>query len=669
MTSSNRQAKSRFPKLFAALAIFVFSHSPLFAEDGFFDDYLWLDAELGLTVVGTVETTQHIEVITREDIMRRGATDIANLLQETIGVNIVSYGPRGNQTGISLRGFDSRRVAFLINGVPANSALDGRFDIFQIDPATIERIEVIHGGSDSRFNVSGALGGVINIITIAPQEPGMRFGVSMSNSSALPGTHRGRDGQERSPHWEDLLDAQNVALSFGYGSGAFSTTANVFFNRAQNHFLFEDSFGFTRRKDNNEVWDIGASANVLLVLPNMARLISSSHFFYADRNIPTSGWSPDFGSLLDTFGRQSFMLEMPRVFHDTLAVEASLTWSLNNRDFSSHEGAFSRHNQHGLTAINRWSWFPLDNLTVRSGFDYTFTHLDSTEMGVRSRHDGGAYAAVEIAIGQRFLLVPSIKAAVTSGGTTEVAPVPKLGFLWRISDNVTLRNNYFRSFKFPGFEELYWVGGDGFFGNPDLLPQDGWGADLGVEWNPHSRIRLENVFFAQWTENSIHWFETAGIWQPENIGEAAFFGLTNSVRFDIPVSIWQAERVIVTLSHQFLQSYLLSFGFTFASGNRIPYTPQHTFGVTLDIPWQTGSLVISGHFEGSRFHDRANLVELPSHFLLNATYTQRINQNLQAFASLRNILNQSYEAFLAFPMPGISLTLGLRLNIEVNRDE
>jgi vitamin B12 transporter len=176
-------------------------------------------------------------IIDREDIERQNAPDLAHLLQETLNLNIARYGAYGSQTSIHLRGYSSRRVAFLIDGVPVNSPLDGRFDINQIDLNSIERIEVIYGGSDSKFNVSGALGGVINIITVRRQEPGWRFSGSISNTSTMPGEYRDRSGEIQGPHWEDLFDTQNIALSAAYGSSeAFG--GNAFSFRAGKPFTF-----------------------------------------------------------------------------------------------------------------------------------------------------------------------------------------------------------------------------------------------------------------------------------------------------------------------------------------------------------------------------------------------------------------------------------------------
>jgi outer membrane cobalamin receptor len=51
--------------------------------------------------------------------------------------------------------------------------------------------------------------------------------------------------------------------------------------------------------------------------------------------------------------------------------------------------------------------------------------------------------------------------------------------------------------------------------------------------------------------------------------------------------------------------------------------------------------------------------------MLNTTVNQEITKNLSIFGALRNILDESYESFYRYPMPGITLTLGLRAKLEL----
>lgn len=86
--------------------------------------------------------------------------------------------------GESLRG---RQPLYMVDGVPQSTPLrDGSRDAHTIDPAMIERIEVIHGAN--ALQGLGASGGIINIITKrAPREDGASFhDVSIGASTALP---------------------------------------------------------------------------------------------------------------------------------------------------------------------------------------------------------------------------------------------------------------------------------------------------------------------------------------------------------------------------------------------------------------------------------------------------------------------------------------------------
>jgi outer membrane cobalamin receptor len=40
--------------------------------------------------------------------------------------------------------------------------------------------------------------------------------------------------------------------------------------------------------------------------------------------------------------------------------------------------------------------------------------------------------------------------------------------------------------------------------------------------------------------------------------------------------------------------------------------------------------------------------------------TQTIGERLRVYTALRNLLNQSYESYNRYPMPGFNITAGLR---------
>jgi vitamin B12 transporter len=677
------------------LSLFLTAFFPLDGqeeEDDFFDEELPLWEDQGITVTASPETTQQMDVLTKEEIKNHHAPDLAALLQEVLDLGLTRYGAYGNDTSINLRGFDSERVAVLVNGVPVNSPQGGEFDINQIDPASIERIEVIRGGSDTKYNVSGALGGVINIITVKQQDPGLLIESSISNTSTLPGKYRQLDGTTGNPHWEDLANAQNMSLFAAYGAEKYSLSANIFANLAQNHFLYKDDLNMTRRKDSNEVWDTGLRLSFIRELPDYTKIILTGDAYYGDKSLPISGYSELAGRQKDFSTAQSVMLDMPNIlpelFHNTMGMEASLTNNWHDRNYEPPAGSGSRHGEDLITVINRWNWYPAEKIVLRTGWDYRFSYLDSADMGFHYRNDGGLYLTTEYQAHSRFLVIPSIKGVFSGpGAASPVVAVPKLGFLWTPLDFLSVKNNYFRSFKYPDFEDLYWGDNGSQRGNPDLKPEDGWGGDLGASYRYKELFTLGSTFFIQWTLDSVHWSSGAGgIWRPENVGEAAFFGSENKSRIRVPLSntpfgkpastehsIYLNE-IGVSFSYQFLLGYLLSYGYTWESDKRIPYMPMHTIGISLDIPWKAGkrelagSLIISGHYETLRYADTVNLVELDPCFLLNININQELSENLAAFLALNNVLNTSYESFNGYPMPGLTLTLGMRVRYQ-SREE
>jgi vitamin B12 transporter len=641
--------------------------SPLFPEDfsDDFEDFPITEAE-GITVTGTPETTQQIKTITKEEIERVNAPDLPALLEQTLDLGVTRRGPYGNEADINIRGFDSERIAILIDGMPVNSPLDGDFDFTMIDVNSIEKIEVVYGGSDTKYNVSGALGGVINIITVKKQKPGFRMGAGLSNTSTLPGAYYNRDNKKDGPRWQDLFDTQKITLSAGMGMERFSWSAHWFANRAENHYIFKDPVGTVRRRDSNEVLDTGINASLVWDLPEYTKLIFNSSFYYGDKNFPIAPISPSFNKQIDFLTRQNVLLDMPRIFRDDLATEAGLNYSLQTLDYDS-----SLHKVHTITAVNRWSWYPgihpLEKFTLRAGVDYRLSYLDSTDMGVNSRHDGGLYLTAEYQAHNSFLVVPSVKGIFAGKGSTIPAiAVPKLGLLWTPTDFLTIKNNYFRSFKHPDFEDLYWGNTGLYKGNPDLKSEDGWGGDLGLTYRQKKYLSAGTTFYAQWTSDSIHWSAGPGsIWQPQNVGEAAFFGSENRVTVTVPFT-----EIGLSLSYQFLLGYLLSYGYTWESDKRIPYMPLHTLGFALDIPWAlgkseyAGSMTISGHYETARFADTANQTRLDPYFLLNININQVVNKNIVVFLAVNNVLNTLYQSFYSYPMPGLTVTLGMRMNYE-----
>jgi len=654
-----------------AVMFFLFSLCPLAGQEND-DDYSrdFGESSKGVTVTGTPETTQQMTVIDKETIEKSGARDLAALLEEEIDMSIVRFGGYGNKTEMNLRGFDTERIAILIDGVPANSPRSGEFDISQIDLSNVERIEVIYGGSDTKYNVSGALGGVINIITIKKQPAGFNLGFTFSNTGYMPGKYNKRHarGAIGDPEYIDLLDMQSLSLNAGYGAEKFSWKGSLFGNSAGNHYLYEDDYGFARRKVSNEVLDGGGNFQLMFALPKDATILSDTKMYYARRNFPITMNSVGSAFATDLLASENIMFAAPVIFRDDLATEGSLSYQTSHTTYGVNISSVD----HYFTGINRWNWYPTDKLTIRSGIDGRFLYINAdspTELQpVKTGSQGGLYLTGEYKILKKLLLIGSVKGATD---TKQTVAVPKLGLSWQAHPLFTLKNNYFRSFKFPDFDDLYYRSLDNIFvGNPNLKPEDGWGADLIGELTLEKYFSFVSTVFWQYTTDSIHWVKTqGGRWSPENVGTAYFTGADFRPVFTLPLDKGNFTSLKIGANYQFQFSWLMNGDLDFENSFRIPYMPTHIIGGNIDLAWKTGSFMISAHYESTRYADTMNQMPLDPHCVVHATVNQNAGKNLTFFASLRNILNAQYESFASYYMPGVSLVIGARSKFNLNTNK
>ncbi len=114
-----------------------------------------------------------VTVISSREVARSEARDVAELLSRVPGVWVRQSTDGGGRLDIGVRGLDpgrSRRVLVLEDGVPVSNNPYSEPDVYYATPVErVRSIEVLKG-SGSLLHGPQTIGGVINMLTIAPPE-------------------------------------------------------------------------------------------------------------------------------------------------------------------------------------------------------------------------------------------------------------------------------------------------------------------------------------------------------------------------------------------------------------------------------------------------------------------------------------------------------------------
>ena len=112
-----------------------------------------------------IDSASPVTILSREDIIAAGITDVGNLIQSMPSMSGSPIGTTTNNGGngsvqIDLRGMGVNRTLTLVNG---QRVVDG--GDYQAIPSTmIERVEILKDGASAVYGAD-AVSGVVNIIT------------------------------------------------------------------------------------------------------------------------------------------------------------------------------------------------------------------------------------------------------------------------------------------------------------------------------------------------------------------------------------------------------------------------------------------------------------------------------------------------------------------------
>lgn len=438
-----------------------------------------------------------ITVISREEIERSAAHDVAELLRFVPGADVRITGQTGGQTSVFLRGANSNHTLVLIDGIRANSAFSGTYDFSDLSVANVERVEVITGPQSLLYG-SEALGGIINIVTRRGSQ-----GASGSLSVAA-GSHEWAEGRgfasfggtkvsgSVSGSW---LQTDNSRDNSAYRAGDFAVSGDWKVSPSLalglQASMFDSKSGIPNDRFTNDPNDEGRTKNQLAAFTLAAT--------------PWSWW--DLGLTVSN-SRDELDFDGPEPNPPYYSGDVSST-TKGKRSQVDLQNILALAPGHQLLLGGTYEEVDAEHASSSSFGD---TELDPDQV---SRSVFGAYGWRG---GDRFEL--NCGARLDDYSTFGTHETWRLGGRLNVPAGIAFRGNIGTGFRAPSLADLYYPG----FSNPGLVPEESLGWDLGLEGPLNGEVvRIRATWFSNQFTNLIAY--STDTYRPENIAEARTEGL------------------------------------------------------------------------------------------------------------------------------------------------
>ncbi len=569
-------------------------------------------------------------VITEKEIEQTGASTVAEAIENVAGMRVTAYGGKGSLNTAHIRGSAADQVLVLMDGRELNPAASGTVDLGLFPVQSIERIEIVRGPFSSLYGAS-ALSGVINIITKPAPEK------RQTEIRASSGTYE--TGEYTLTHGGKLGKA-GYFLSAKLGDSAGdreNSSCNETYATAKLTYEVDDSSGFSLLAGYSHR-DTGVPGSTTYPTPS-AQEEDKRNFLDLSYHKNLKG-----GSRLLA---KTFIEQYEICYQDPEA------WGAPTKD-TTENLASGMQIQYSLPWKQHLSTAGLELKQDR----VKVTTIDGTSRigGTRKLDMVSLHLQDEMSLSPRLVLIPGLR--YDNPSTYDSQSSPRVSLLYLLGENTRLRASYGQAFRPPTANDLYWYEdwgwGMGLFGNEDLKPEKSRSYELGLEHKFNLPLLARVSWFDRKTDQLISWVEISPWhWQVTNVDKAHNQGIESELRLQL------TPRLSAGLNYLYQQAKDKGEEYT---GNYLAYTPEYKMGLSLEYETDFGLAIhIEAEKIGEQYTNRENTQKLKGYALLGAKLSQRLTKKVEVFAMGENLLDESYEVFRDYPMPGRRINLGMKI--------
>lgn len=585
-----------------------------------------------------------VTILTREDIERRGAASLSDLLATQPGFSLGRSGPEGGVASLFLDGGNSNYTKVLVDGTPANSP-GGLFDFSNFTLDNIEKIEVVHGAESALYG-SDAMDGVIQIFT-----------------------HR---GTTRTPELTAFTEGGTFAT--GRGGAALSGLLGRFdysggFSDLETQGQGSNDAFRNRTLSGNFGWRFSDNARVSLALRD---------------NISAAGTPGQTvlqpANLTDSIALHNFNTSLRAEFtsgahwHHQLSGTESYNRELNINPFFPSFYQFNRSSFAGQ------STYLIKGFGVTAGYEYEVENGFISFLGqhVRRNNQAGFLDSRWQPV-VRLTLSAGARAEDNANFGTRVVPRAGAAYAVRIAQGAVgdtrLRASYGQGIVEPRFDQSF--GSDPCFpGNPALSPEQSRTVHAGVEQKLASdRVRVTLDYFDNRFRNIVS-FGSLSTRPPgcplaefNSFGAGTFFNTDlarargGNFSVETRISHWLTASGNYTYDPTRVLAAPNAFDPSEVPGNRLLRRPVNSGNFVLNVAFHRFNWNLDGFFTGRRTDSDflgLGLNNNPGYARFDLAASYNLGRGVSFYGRIANLADKKYQDALGYPALGRELRIGVK---------
>jgi len=619
-----------------------------------------------------VTSTSPFQIVTQQQLLQQGISDLSDALRRFSGVNVKDYGGAGGIKTVSVRSLGSQHTAVSYDGVAVSDLQSGQVDLSRFTLDNIRSLSLAIGDNDDIFQPARtvASAATLRLQTLLPD-------LVDKNSRLKAELKTGSFGMLNPFVRYDQKISDKVSASL---SGDYLRADNKY------PFTLVNGENVTREhRLNNQVETWRTEGNVYVKPSDRSSLNGKVYYYQSWRELPGpvilyNSFSHEKEMDRNFFAQANYRTHLGGGFSVLLNGKFNWAYSHYHDEGGQYPGGelnnkYYQREYYGSAAV---MYEPTEQLAFSYAGDYAYNTLNANA-NMKSkpiRHTvlqtlSGRYHQERLAITAILLRSDYWNKAKVGNPSKDAHRLsPSVSLSWKALEDAELylRASYKDVFRVATFTENYYDR----MGSRDLNPEIARQYNLGVTYQvgndgllSHFQVSVDG-YFNYVKDKIVAKPYNMFYWTMLNLGKVHIWG--TDVTLDSDFLVAEQHHLLFNGSYTYQYAVNKTMKESISYGDQLPYTPRHSGSASL--AWENPWLNVAVHATGvsERYITEVNTeknriegyIEYGASLYRNFTWNSTL---LSVRGEVVNLGDKQYSIVKSYPMPGRSfkLTVGITL--------